>query len=333
MPLKNSEMNELYPLKFHPQFVEKLWGGRKLQGFLGKDLPKSGKFGESWEISEVDGFVSVVKDGALRNKNLTEIIGIYNEALLGSKVVSKYKEKFPLLIKFLDAQEDLSIQVHPDDKLAKAKGQEYGKSEMWYILHSDDRASLFKGFLEKTDQKTFIESVRKNTIEKLLNSVDVNVDDILHIPAGTIHNIGKGILLAEIQQNSDATYRVYDFDRKDKNGKKRSLHLKEASEALNYQAIDQSKRNFEREINKKVVLLKSEHFITSRYTIQGKFKIEYPKQDSFRIYICISGKGYLSGDFERVEVKMGDTLLIPASINSVLIETDTGFELLECQIP
>ncbi len=318
---------------FFPQFVEKIWGGRKIQDFLGKELPDRAEYGESWEISEVEDKVSVVKNGSLKNKSLTELIGTYKEDLLGSKVISKYGDKFPLLIKFLDAQKDLSIQVHPNDALAKSKGQEYGKSEMWYILQAEKNATLFKGFKPGVDKNSFLESAKNSNTTDLLNSVDVNVDDVFYIPAGTVHNIGKGILLAEIQQSSDATYRIFDFERKGTDGQKRDLHLEPASEALNFNALDQAKKNFERKINQKTVLIESKHFITSRFTINGQYKIEYPEKDSFRIFICVHGKGTLSGNFESIDLKIGDTLLIPASINSLIFETDSVIEVLESQIP
>ncbi|MEQ8519810.1 MAG: class I mannose-6-phosphate isomerase [Cytophagales bacterium] len=326
-------MAKLYPLKFYPQFVEKIWGGRLMQKFLGKSLPENGSFGESWEISEVEGFVSVVSNGELKNKTLTECINIFKEDLLGTVVVSKYNYKFPLLIKFLDAQKDLSIQVHPNDELAKQKGLENGKTEMWYVLNAQKNASLYKGFIKNTDKKTFLESVENTSITSLLKTVEVEKDDVLHVPAGIIHNIGKGILLAEIQQNSDATYRIYDFDRKGPDGKKRDLHIEEACEAISFQAVEQTKKNITKELNKEVLLVESEHFKTSRFTIWGEQKFSCADKNSFKVLICIDGKGKIKGDFDSVDVKLGDTFLIPASIENFVLETDAEVELLLSQIP
>ncbi len=326
-------MAKLYPLKFYPQFVEKIWGGRLLKTFLGKNLPENGNFGESWEISEVEGNVSVVSNGELKNKTLTECINIYKEELLGTAVISKYNNKFPLLIKFLDAQKDLSIQVHPNDELAKQKGLANGKSEMWYILNAEKNATLYKGFKMDTDKKTFLENVENSSIANILNTVEVEKDDVIHVPAGIIHNIGKGILLAEIQQNSDATYRIYDFDRIGPDDKKRDLHIPEACEALSYQEDKQKKKNIGKEINKEVRLVESEHFITSRYSITGEQKFNFSDKKSFRVLIFINGQGKIKGEFETIDVKLGDTFLIPASLNNFTLETDSEVELLFSQIP
>ncbi|QNL21901.1 class I mannose-6-phosphate isomerase [Hyphobacterium sp. CCMP332] len=326
-------MAKLYPLKFYPQFVEKIWGGRMMQKYLGKPLPENGSFGESWEISEVEGFISVVSNGELKNKTLSECIDIFKEELLGTVVVSKYHYKFPLLIKFLDAQKDLSIQVHPNDKLAVQKGLKNGKNEMWYILNARKNATLYKGFINDTDKQTFLESVEKTSITNLLKTVEVEKDDVLHVPAGIIHNIGKGILLAEIQQNSDATYRIYDFDRKGPDGEKRDLHIEDACEALTFRAVERTKKNIIKEINKEVILVESEHFKTSRFTIKGEQKFSYADKNSFKVLICIEGKGKIKGEFESVDVKIGDTFLIPASLENFVLETDSGVELLLSQIP
>ena len=237
-------MIPLYPLRFKPIFKEKIWGGRKLHDVLGKDCAEIPHCGESWELSAVQGNVSIVADGPLKGKRLDHLINEYRSALVGKDVYAAYKEEFPLLIKFLDAREDLSIQVHPNDELALQRHQQLGKTEMWYVIQADQDATLITGFNRTINREIFSSMMDEGRIEDILNREKVAEGDVFFIPAGRIHTIGKGILLAEIQQTSDVTYRIYDFNRTDESGKQRDLHLKEALDALDYMHYDHYKTGY-----------------------------------------------------------------------------------------
>lgn len=324
---------ELYPLRFKPQFKEKIWGGRKLAELLDKKLPPGQKIGESWEISAVPGSISLVSNGTLAGTKLDALIETFGAALIGERVVEKYGKEFPLLIKFLDAQDDLSIQVHPGDELARQRHQSFGKSEMWYILGSEINASLNKGFNKSISAEEYLSRVEKNDLEALLQNKAVREGDVFYIPDGTIHNIGKGILLAEIQQSSDVTYRIHDFGRTDDSGKPRELHIRESVDALNFNKESTFALHPEMIHNRPVELVNSDNFITRRFTLDSDFEISYPDQSSFRIFICTKGKADFKGTFGTETLKKGDTMLLPACVTEINIETSGLFEVLETQIP
>jgi mannose-6-phosphate isomerase len=326
-------MEDLYPLKFRPIFKEKIWGGQKLADVLGKHLPPNQKIGESWEISAVPGSISTVANGIHAGEKFDAIIAKYNAELIGEKVAKIYGKEFPLLIKFLDAQDDLSIQVHPGDDLARTRHNSFGKSEMWYILQSEADAKLNKGFNKNITPEEYLDSVQKNGLNDLLQNEVVSEEDVFYIPAGTIHNIGKGILLAEIQQSSDVTYRIHDFGRTDSSGKPRELHIQESVDALNYEKEDSFSIHPEIRMNDAVELVNSENFVTRRFTMTDSFDITYPKPNSFRIFICTKGEAIVRGNFDSVNLKKGETMLIPACILGIKIETSGLFEMLETQIP
>jgi mannose-6-phosphate isomerase len=293
----------------------------------------SGKIGESWEISCVPENESIIINGIFKNKTLTELIKEHKKEVLGQNVIQKYNGEFPLLIKFLDAQKDLSIQVHPNDELARSRHNTFGKSEMWYILEADENAELIKGFNRNTNVKEYSEKVENDKLQELLKSGAVNKDDVYYIPAGTLHNIGKGILLAEIQQSSDLTYRINDFGRKGDDGLERELHLDESMDALNFSKEEKFESRFDRIENDAISIVDSPYFKTNRLTLDKDFELNYPSDDSFRILICIEGKGELKGDFETLKMEKGDCFLIPAVLNSLQLKPSDNIELLECQIP
>ena len=227
----------LYPLKFKPIYKERIWGGRKIETVFGKKLPETEKIGESWELSGVDGDISVVANGKLKGNNLQELIEIYMGDLVGDRVFEKYGEEFPLLIKLIDADDNLSIQVHPDDKLAAERHHSFGKTEMWYVVGHEPDARLYLGFNQPVDKEKYLEYLEAGKLAELLNAYKVEDGDSYFIPAGTIHAIGKGLLIAEIQQTSDITYRVFDWNRVDpKTGKGRELHTALALDAIEYKA-------------------------------------------------------------------------------------------------
>ena len=225
---------ELYPLKFDPILKEKIWGGTKLGTVLDKPTGDSENMGESWEISGVEGNISVVSEGDLKGRTLVELINEYKGELIGEHVYEKFGDKFPLLIKFIDANDDLSIQVHPDDELAQKRHNSFGKTEMWYVVDAEEGATLISGFKKQTNKEEYLRIFEEGNLTDILNSEDVVNDDVFFLPAGRVHTIGKGLLIAEIQQTSDITYRIYDFDRVDKNGVGRELHVEEAVDAIDY---------------------------------------------------------------------------------------------------
>ena len=309
-------MIPLYPLRFHPIFKEKIWGGKKLHDLLGKKCGHIETCGESWELSAVEGNVSVVADGPLAGKPFDQLIHEYRSALVGKRVYRDYKNEFPLLIKFLDAREDLSIQVHPDDELANRRHGGRGKTEMWYIISSDEGSSLITGFNRSIDPGTFSDLMRQGKLEDVLNREEANAGDVFFIPAGRIHTIGKGILLAEIQQSSDTTYRVYDFDRTDADGNKRDLHIEEAKEALDYSFHESYRTSYQSRLNEDNVIVECPYFTTSQLKLTETFELPVDRQ-SFRILILLEGSMTLSWKEGSLDARKGDVYLIPASLNKL----------------
>jgi mannose-6-phosphate isomerase len=224
---------KLYPLQFEPIFKERIWGGTKLKTYLNKPI-QSDNTGESWEISTVENDVSIVSNGNFKGKSLNDLIDEFPEQILGTKVYEQFGKQFPLLFKFIDAREDLSIQLHPNDELAKKRHNSFGKTEMWYVMQAEANARLIVGFKEKSSANEYIENLNNKTLLSILDSKKVKEGDVFFLETGTIHAIGAGILIAEIQQTSDITYRVYDFDRVDAQGNQRELHLDLALDAINY---------------------------------------------------------------------------------------------------
>ncbi len=330
----------LYPLTFEPIFKDKIWGGQKIRTILEKDFPSgpSGPLpncGETWEVSDVEGNVSVVREGSLQGKSLHELVEQYKGELVGQHVYEQYGDRFPLLIKFIDANDDLSIQVHPNDELAKQRGSGFGKTEMWYILQADEGAKLNSGFSREVTKDEYVKAVADNTIQDLLNIEDVQAGDVFFLPAGRVHYIGKGLLLAEIQQTSDTTYRIYDFDRVDQTtGKKRELHTELAVDAIDYRHYDNYKTDYERKLNESVNAVKSDYFVTNVLHFDQEVLHDYTHLDSFVVLICVAGA--LTVETEggyKVPLKMGQCALIPASINSVTLTPDGEMTVLETYVP
>jgi mannose-6-phosphate isomerase len=302
---------KLYPLQFEPILKERIWGGTKLKTFLNKPIT-SNITGESWEISTVENDVSVVTNGALKGKSLNELINEFPEAILGTKVYDQFGKRFPLLFKYLDAREDLSIQLHPNDELAKKRHNSFGKTEMWYVMQADTDAQLIVGFKEKSSPEEYIKNLNNKTLLTILDSKKVKQGDVFMLDTGTIHAIGAGIVIAEIQQTSDITYRVYDFDRVDANGKTRELHIDLALEALNYEKI-QSQRFYSKTENIANEIVNCNYFTTNFIPLDGNIEI-YKNQTSFTVYMCVEGYFKLKFDNESYSYEKGDTVLIPAAI-------------------
>ncbi|WP_103070623.1 type I phosphomannose isomerase catalytic subunit [Aquimarina sediminis] len=322
----------LYPLKFYPILKEKIWGGSKLKTILNKPLEKE-KIGESWEISTVGTEVSVVSNGEFAGRRLDDIIRECKAELLGKKVYQEFGDQFPLLIKFIDAQEDLSVQLHPNDELAKKRHNSYGKTEMWYVVQAAQDSKLIVGFNKDTTREEYERFLNNRKITELLNFDSILEGDSYFIKAGTIHAIGKGALIAEIQQTSDITYRVYDWDRKDDNGIQRELHTELALEALDFNKSNSSKLIYDDTVNSTNEVVSSIYFTTSSIEIDGRFERDYKDLDSFKILMCVKGSGTIYTKDNSTSIEVGETLLIPAKIKHILIESNAQkMKLLEVYI-
>jgi mannose-6-phosphate isomerase len=300
-----------YPLQFVPILKERIWGGTKLKTYLNKPITSS-ITGESWEISTVENDVSVVANGDFIGKSLNELINEFPEELLGTKVYQAFGKQFPLLFKYLDAREDLSIQLHPNDELAKKRHNSFGKTEMWYVMQADTDARLIVGFKEKSSPKEFLQQVNSKTLLNILDTKKVKQGDVFFLDTGTIHAIGAGIVIAEIQQTSDITYRIYDFDRVDSHGNTRELHLDLALEAINYETVEAQKYYTKIE-NSSNEIVHCQYFTTNVIPLNGTLDVN-KNQESFTVYMCVDGGFQLVSNEECYSYQKGDTVLIPASL-------------------
>jgi len=322
----------LYPLKFNPIYKDKIWGGRKLKSLLNKNFEPLPNCGESWEISGVKGNESVVANGPLKGKSLPELISEYKDMLIGEKVYRTSGNEFPLLIKFLDANEDLSIQVHPNDEQARVRHNSLGKTEMWYIFQADDNARLIAGFNRDLSREEYLEYFTAGRLEEILNQESVAAGDVFFIPAGRVHTIGKGICIAEIQQTSDITYRIYDFDRVDDQGKKRELHVEEALDVLDFKSYPEYKSLYTDEPGKPVKLVACDYFTTNKIILDRTLERDYTAIDSFVLYICFEGSFSLVYGDGKTQVLKGESVLLPAAIKQVTLKPASGASLLEVYI-
>ena len=326
-------MEGLYPLKFAPIYKDKIWGGNKIKSILNKDYGSLPNCGESWELSGVEGNVSVVSNGYLAGNTLEELIEVYMSDLVGEKTFDTYGVEFPLLVKFIDANDDLSIQVHPDDKLSGERHNAYGKTEMWYVMQADKGSKLQSGFNQQVDQDKYLFKLEHNELSDILNFEEVTAGDVFFIPAGRVHAIGKGILLAEIQQTSDITYRIYDYDRRDDQGNPRELHTDLALDAIDYTLFPEYKTNYSSKTNESVELAKCKYFTTNILELNSAIEKDYNKLDSFVIFICLEGELLIETDSGSESVQKGETILIPASIENVQLKPQsTSVKMLEVYI-
>ncbi|MEN8788803.1 MAG: type I phosphomannose isomerase catalytic subunit [Flavobacteriaceae bacterium] len=322
--------SNLYPLKFKPILKERLWGGAKLRSLLKKPI-LSDTTGESWEISAVPGDISVVVNGPLKETNLQQLIDGYGEDLLGSNVVERFGSDFPILIKFIDAAKDLSIQVHPNDELAQKRHNSMGKTEMWHVMDADKDARLIIGFKNEVTTEEYISSLESNKLPDLLHDEFVKKGDTFMINAGRVHAIGAGVLLVEIQQTSDVTYRIYDFNRRNKEGDLRELHTQEALDAIDYSSNQDFRVDYSDIAGESNTMVRSPYFNTSYLRLEENKLLDLKARDSFTIYICVSGNAILQTDSTRVSMCLGETVLLPASIDELMIITP-GVTLLEVTI-
>ena len=322
-------MEPLYPFKFQPILKDKIWGGQKLQHILNKPT-SSIQAGESWEISDVEGDTSIVANGFLKGTSLKSLIETYTAELIGQKNYRQFGTKFPLLIKFIDAKSDLSVQLHPNDALAKARHNSFGKTEMWYVLQADPGSNLIVGFNQKMSKDLYLNHLEAKTLPSILNFDAVQTGDTYFIEVGRIHAIGAGILLAEIQQTSDITYRVYDWDRLDADGNERELHSDIALEAFDFQMLDNFRVNYNRDSSGSERLVSCPYFTTNVIKLKGAVSKEN-RYDSFMIYMCTEGNATLDVNGYLTELSMGETVLIPACIETFSISSNHA-KLLEVYI-
>lgn len=323
----------MYPLKFQPIFKTMVWGGEKIAPYKGITTTQE-KIGESWELSGVKGNVSIAENGNLRGKSIEELIDTYKGELVGRKIYEEYGNKFPLLIKFIDAQKDLSIQVHPNDEMAQriyGRGAK-GKTEMWYVIDAEKDAFLYSGLKEEITPQEYEKLIADNKITDVLEKHKIKAGDVFFLPAGRIHAIGAGAFITEIQQTSDITYRIYDYGRLGLDGKPRELHTQLAKEAIDYKVYPDYKTVYSDKKNQENEVVKCPLFTTSVFDIDTKTSKDLSKTDSFLIAICVRGKGKLidseedkgSIKEEVINIRQGDTILIPASSQKVTFIPDEG---------
>lgn len=310
------------PFKFVPYLKPVLWGGNKIAPFKGIESDCD-NIGESWEISGVPGHESVVSEGPDKGLTLPELVKKYGAALMGSHVIEKYGDTFPLLVKLIDAKKDLSVQVHPDDALACKRHQSLGKTEMWYIVDTEPGARIYAGLSEKITPDDYTRLVEEKKIMDVVAAHDSAPGDIFFLPAGRIHAIGAGNLLAEIQETSDITYRVYDFDRRDANGNTRELHTELAKDAIDYTVYPEYKGSYDKNSKGETELVKCDHFDVRRVMVEGEIHVT-TEADSFVVIMCLDGEcSVITGDV-TTPMRRGETILVAASTAPFIIATGSA---------
>jgi mannose-6-phosphate isomerase len=322
-------MSELYPLKFEPVLKEKIWGGNTLADHFNKKIDKLVNIGESWELSALQGDESIITNGFLAGNNISEIIEVYMGDITGDSIFEKFGTEFPLLIKLIEAREDLSIQVHPGNLLAKKRHQAYGKTEMWYILECERESKIYAGFKEGVTKELYEHAIKEGSLAELLNTETPEAGDVFFIPAGMVHAIGAGIVLAEIQQTSDITYRIFDWNRKQSGKVVRELHTDLALDAIDFSMSGKVRIRKNPSANKTENLVDCEFFNTNLLIFNSPIKKEYHLNDSFVVYICIDGEFDIDWEGRSEKVSKGETVLLPAMIKEVVLEPKREARLLE----
>ena len=315
----------LYPLKFKPRVKERIWGGQAIVAKKGKAagrLAKDKLYGESWDLSSVKGDVSVVANGFLKGNNLEEIIEVYMGELVGEQNFERYGLEFPLLIKYLDCNDKLSVQVHPDDALAEERHNSFGKTEAWYVVDCKEGAAIYLGFKDlNLTREEYIAAVAESRLEELLNKVEVKPGDTFFIPAGTVHALGAGLEVVEVQQTSDITYRIYDWDRVDAEGNSRELHTALAVDAIDFEAdAELLHRKYDLQRGGEAKVIESNYFTMVLHDVAGSKSFDHSALDSFVVYIALNGSVRIIADGNEEELNEGEVILIPAETNEVIIE-------------
>ena len=326
--------NVLYPLKFKPIFKDKIWGGRKIKEVLGMDYGPLPNCGEVWLLSGLWDEQSTIANGDFCGDEINDLVETFMGDLVGESVFDKYGEQFPLLLKIIDANDWLSVQVHPDDALAEKRGIGNGKTEMWYVMQADEDAELVTGFNREMTRMDYVEALETNTLQDVLNHEQVEAGDVFFIPAGRVHALGPGIMVAEIQQTSDTTYRIYDWDRIDVAGMRRELHVAQSVEAIDGTMPDDYKIHVPNVMNRTVQVIDTQYFVTNLLQLQGEMEKDYSNLDSFVVLICTNGNFTLKWENGAIFVNQGECVLIPNVIKKVTIRAEQYCKLLEvyCQL-
>lgn len=322
----------LYPLKFLPLYKNVIWGGNKLKqyGFNYEPLPNCG---ELWALSSVEGRESVIANGFLADNTLNEAIEIYMGDLVGDKVFNRFGTEFPLLFKIIDAAKDLSIQVHPDDDLAKKRGMPCGKTEMWYVMQADPGARLISGFRRDTEPEEYRVALAAGHLEDLLHAEQPQDGDIFFIPAGRVHALGKGLMVAEIQQTSDCTYRIYDYNRRDADGNLRQLHTEEAMDAIDFSGIrGHANTQYQARRNESTTVAACPYFTTRLIPFDTPMRKNLEEVDSFVVYMCVEGIAAVKSMETIVPMHVGECVLVPAAADSVELFCEGPAKLLEVTV-
>ena len=317
-------------MKFKPIYKDKIWGGQKIKNLLHQDYGAMPNCGEMWLLSGVWDEQSIVENGDFAGDEINDLVETFMGDLVGEKVFDLYGEQFPILVKVIDANDWLSVQVHPDDELARKRGFENGKTEMWYVMQADKDAKLVMGLNHEIDKDRYINILKTNNIERYLNTIDVAQGDVFYIPAGMIHALGPGIMVAEIQQTSDITYRIYDWDRIDVAGMKRQLHIPESVDAIDFSQVDCKKTDYDTSVqNATVPVVNSPYFVTNCLQLQGQMMKDYSPIDSFVILFCVEGKFMLQWENGSIFADKGECILVPNSLKKVNIIAAEPCKLLE----
>ncbi len=319
----------MYPIKFKKCFIEKVWGGRAFETVLGMSLPKEKRIGESWEVSSHKNGMSIVEDGIFKDISLEELVEKYGAKLLGKDVVERFGGRFPILIKYLDINDRLSVQVHPSDEYALKVEGEFGKSECWYIIEASEDAKLILGLKDGMTRETFLEKSRNKDFKNMFNEVSVKKGDFINITPGVVHATLEGsIVICETQQNSDTTYRIYDFDRV-VDGVLRPLHLEKAAEVIDFDGLsvissEETRENIKIRDCVKQELVRCKYFNVDKLKINGIFSDEI--NENFKVYSVLEGEGNIIHNDKKYFAKKGDTYFIPANLN---ISVDGQIEILK----
>lgn len=326
-------IQRLYPLTFEPLLKEIIWGGQDIRPFKGLE-PNDQTIGESWEISHVDDNYSVVAEGALQGQTLDELISTYGDRLVGQSVRARVGDRFPLLIKFIDARQNLSIQVHPDDELGMKRHNSFGKTEMWYVVKAAPEARLYSGFALQSSPEDYVRRIEEGTIMEALQEYHVEAGDVFFLPAGRVHAIGAGCFVAEIQQTSNITYRIYDYDRTDAQGNKRELHTELAKDAIDYTLHPDYRTAYTSRQDEPTHLVTCRYFETNLLELTEPLTRDWSQLDSFVIYIVMEGALRLVDDTGyTLDLHQGQSVLVPAEAQSIRLEPTAGCKLMETYIP
>lgn len=315
----------MYPIKFKPRIKERIWGGQailKKKGKAASRLANDKLYGESWDLSSVKGDISVVSNGFLKGNNLEEIIEVYMGELVGEQIFEQYGLEFPLLIKYLDCNDKLSVQVHPDDTLAEERHSSFGKTEAWYVVDCKPGASIYLGFKDlNLTREEYIAAVAESRLEELLNKVEVKPGDVFFIPAGTVHALGAGLEVVEVQQTSDVTYRIYDWDRVDAEGKSRELHTSLAVDAIDFEAdAELLHRKYNLNQGGEAKVIECNYFTMTLHDVAGTKELDRSSLDSFVVLIALNGSARIIADGNEESLDEGEVILIPAEVNDITIE-------------